>query len=182
MILQVDNGEVCNGAGWEVEDVNPTCLHLRTCALIRLLLYLPAGPAPHTCVHVPALHTAVVSLAVTRSDVPAWLQAPGQPKPGLIEPGQAKAQLRELDGFLNKFQSFINATCCASRTQNQTHRCPRPSSLVELEELDDAELEAGSDSKAAGDDGDEDSWDAMLDDAEDDADDEADESDFEMDN
>jgi hypothetical protein len=89
MILQVDNGEVCNGAGWEVEDVNvsnfssfvllpsliscycccvsqPTCLHLRTCALIRLLLYLPAGPAPHTCVHVPALHTAVVSLAVTR--------------------------------------------------------------------------------------------------------------------
>ncbi|KAG1844258.1 hypothetical protein C8R48DRAFT_780315 [Suillus tomentosus] len=54
--------------------------------------------------------------------------------------------------------------------------------VVELEELDDAELEAGSDSKAAGDDGDEDSWDAMLDDAEDDADDEADESDFEMDN
>jgi hypothetical protein len=61
-------------------------------------------------------------------------------------------------------------------------REPGPSSLVELEELDDAELEAGSDSKAAGDDGDEDSWDVMLDDVEDDADDEADESDFEMDN
>ncbi|KAG2097411.1 hypothetical protein BD769DRAFT_1394522 [Suillus cothurnatus] len=56
------------------------------------------------------------------------------------------------------------------------------SSLMKLEELNDAELEAGSDSKAAGDDGDdEDSWDVMPDDAEDDADDEADKSDFEMD-
>ncbi|KAG2101028.1 uncharacterized protein F5147DRAFT_655374 [Suillus discolor] len=66
------------------------------------------------------------------SDVLARLQAPGQPKPGQIEPGQAQAQfllpspsycrvcqndtsyfvlqLRELDGFLNKFQSFINGT------------------------------------------------------------------------
>ncbi|KAG2351105.1 hypothetical protein BDR07DRAFT_1386545 [Suillus spraguei] len=53
-----------------------------------------------------------------------------------------------------------------------------------LEELDDVELEAGSDSKTAGDDGDDkDSWDIMLDDAEDNADDEADDevSDFETD-
>jgi hypothetical protein len=47
---------------------------------------------------------------------------------------------------------------------------------MELEELDDAELEAGSDLKAAGNDGDdEDSWDVMLND-------DVDESDFEMDN
>lgn len=59
---------------------------------------------------------------------------------------------------------------------------------MELEEVDDAELEAGSDSKTAGDNGDdEDSWDIMLDDAEDnvedDADNEADDevSDCEMD-
>jgi len=52
---------------------------------------------------------------------------------------------------------------------------PGPSSLMELEELDDAELEAGSDLKAAGNDGDdEDSWDVMLND-------DVDESDFEMD-
>ncbi|KAG1818515.1 uncharacterized protein BJ212DRAFT_1479523 [Suillus subaureus] len=63
-------------------------------------------------------------------------------------------------------------------------QAPGPSSLMELEELDDAELEAGSDLKTAGDDGDdEDSWDIMLDDVEDNADDEADDevSDFEMD-
>jgi hypothetical protein len=54
---------------------------------------------------------------------------------------------------------------------------------VKLEELDYAELEAGSDLKATGNDGDDkNSWDVMLDDAEDDADDKADESDFEMDN
>jgi hypothetical protein len=31
--------------------------------------------------------------SIVNSDVPARLQAPGQPKPGLIEPGQAKAQV-----------------------------------------------------------------------------------------
>ena len=52
-------------------------------------------------------------------------------------------------------------------------REPGPSSLVELEELDDSDLEAGSDKKTAGDG--KDGWDIMLDDADDEA------SDFEMD-
>jgi hypothetical protein len=50
MILQVDNGEVCNGAGWEVEDVNVSNFSsfvLLPSDLMLLLLCLPAHmPAP----------------------------------------------------------------------------------------------------------------------------------------
>jgi hypothetical protein len=55
---------------------------------------------------------------------------------------------------------------------------------LELEELDDSKLEAGSGMKTAGDDSDdEDSWDIMLNDVNDDTDNDADDevSDFEMD-
>jgi hypothetical protein len=61
---------------------------------------------------------------------------------------------------------------------------PGLTSLLELEELDDSKLEAGSGMKTAGDDSDdEDSWDIMLNDVNDDTDNDADDevSDFEMD-
>ncbi|KAG2068240.1 hypothetical protein BDR04DRAFT_1119862 [Suillus decipiens] len=84
-----------------------------------------------------------------------------------------------------KFMSYIEAIKAALPAGMTTIQWwgSKPSSLMELEELDDAELEAESDLKTAGNDGDnKDSWNIILDDTEDDANNEADNevSDFEM--
>ncbi|KAG2122878.1 hypothetical protein BD769DRAFT_1670512 [Suillus cothurnatus] len=91
-----------------------------------------------------------------------------------------------MSSSISSKHAFSQGGITVSKRQNRLKGDiePGPTSLLELEELDDSKLEAGSGMKTAGDDSDdEDSWDIMLNDVNDDTDNDADDevSDFEMD-